>query len=408
MAACHAASSAPRVATQERRPSLLDLFREHGPAFERQHLLSPPERRFLRAVTTCRTAALGGHLYACDACGHEVPLYNSCRNRHCPACQALDQERWIRAREERLLPVGHHHVVFTLPAELRSLARSQPKELYGLLFQTASRVLSDLARERWKARIGITAVLHTWTRELTFHPHLHCIVTAGGLGLDGDCWVDQPGFLFPVNKLKYAFAERVRKELQSLHEQGALRLQGEGEAADPEALSRLVKALPRWQKWVIYIEPPFGRSTHVLRYLGRYTHRVAISDARVIAIDDRGITFRTRNEGVRTLEPEEFIRRFLLHILPRGLHKIRHYGLYASNPRHRQRAAELLGPGDRDDTAEQHDEPDISTCDLLGELTGADPRRCPNCEHGRLLVMGTLPRHPWPGLQTSPRPRPPP
>lgn len=335
----------------------------------------------------CRTATLGGRLYVCDTCGHEQPLYNSCRNRHCPACQALDQARWIRKREERLLPVGHHHVVFTLPSELRPLARRHPKEIFALLFRAVSTVLTELARRRWGARLGLTAVLHTWTRELTFHPHLHCIVTAGGLSLDGERWVDQSRYLFPVNQLKRAFFAKVVEELQHIGD-------GLDAIADPSVREALLQSLPKWRRWVVHIDPPFGRSTHVLRYLGRYTHRVAISDARVVAIDQHTITFRTRDENRVTLPAEEFIRRFLLHVLPRGFHKIRHFGLYASQPRHRDHAATLLGAGDTDAVEIDSADIDLDTGELLAHLTGEDPRACQACGQGRLVAVLTLPRAP--------------
>jgi len=343
---------------------------------------------------TCRTAALGGHLYVCDTCGHELPLYNSCRNRHCPACQALDQERWIRKREERLLPVGHHHVVFTLPSELRALARRHPKELHSLLFKAASDVLSELASTRWGARLGLTAVLHTWTRELTFHPHLHCIVTAGGLSLDGERWIDQSRYLFPVRQLRRAYSTKVIEQLRHARAQGTLSLPEDGATPDSQAWQAFLQSLPKWRRWVLHVEAPFGRSTHVLRYLGRYTHRVAISDARIVAIDECTITFRTRDENRMTLAAEEFIRRFLLHILPRGFHKIRHFGLYASQPQRRERAAALLGAGDTDVVELESADVDLDTGELLAELTGKDPRACPACGEGRLVAVLTLPRAP--------------
>lgn len=379
MAACPAAAPYGATSASKRKPGLLDLFREHGPAYEAAHRLSPEQRRFLGNVRVCRTAALGGHLYVCEHCGQQQPLYNSCRNRHCPACQALDQARWIERRTERLLPVGHHHVTFTLPSELRPLAMRFPHEVHGVLFRAVSETLQSLARDRWNAQLGITAVLHTWTRELHYHPHVHTIVTAGALGLDHERWIDLTRFLFPVRQMRCTFASKVRSGLEALVAAGKVRL------PSPDLLSRL----PKWRRWVIHVEKPFGRSTHVLQYLGRYTHRVAISDTRVEAITETSITFRTRGEDRLTLAPDEFIRRFLLHILPKGFHKIRHFGLYAS-PR-LATAKQLLADGDRerdlDDTACSD-----GWADLLAALTGEDPLRCPHCQQGRLIYVHELPR----------------
>ena len=376
-------------------PSLLDVFREHGPAYRASHALSREQSRLLHAIQVCRTAALGGRLYVCDQCGVELPLYNSCRNRHCPGCQALDQARWIEAREERILPVGHHHVVFTLPAELRPLARGAPREIYALLFEAASHTLALLARETLGAQLGVTAVLHTWTRELLFHPHVHCVVTAGGLSKDGERWVDRSRFLFPVARMKAVFRGRVLAGLERLRAESRI-------ALDDAAWAALLLRLPKMRKWVVYIEAPFGRSTHVIRYLGRYTHRVAISDTRLLAYDARGVTFRTRGEDRTTLAPEEFLRRFLLHVLPHGFHKIRHFGLYGGQAVNGRLAAarKLLGDGDRDAAPKDDEEPqDPEDLDgwvaLVKRLTGEDPLVCPVCGRGRLAVRA-LPRGPPP------------
>lgn len=379
-------SHATRTALTE-RPTLLDVFREHGSAYAAGHTLRPEQRRFLHDVQVCRTATLGGHLYVCDHCGHELPVYNSCKNRHCPACQALDQHRWITKRKERILPVGHHHVVFTLPSELRPLARLRSRELYGVLFEAAGAALVHLARERWNARIGVTCVLHTWTRELRFHPHIHAIVTAGGLRLDDQAWTDQSHYLFPANLLKRLFESRLRERLQALRDHGLL-LPGES-TPDPRAWASFLDRLPPWRRWVVHIEPPFGRSTHVLEYLGRYTHRVAISDTRLVRIDDGTVTIRTRGDDQVTLDAHEFIRRFLLHILPKGFHKIRHLGLYASAAGRRlSLARDAIGEGDRND---EQDRDDLEWPELLEVLTGEDPLRCPHCKTGRFRREAQLP-----------------
>jgi len=394
VASCAAAPAAVTGLVRARESSLLELFRVHAPAFERSQPLTWNQRRFLRAVQVCRTAALGGHVYACDRCEHRVPVYNSCCNRHCPACQALDQARWIRKREKRLLPVGHHHVVFTLPAELRLLARRHPRVMHGLLFQAMSTVLKNLARARWHARLGVTAVLHTWTRTLAYHPHVHCIVTAGGLHLDEDRWVDQRRYLFPVNEIKCAFARLVREGLRERSLRGDLTFSEPG-VPSPEACQRLLESLPKWRRWVVHIEPPFGRSTHVLKYLGRYTHRVAISDARVESITDDAITFRTRGDDRLTLPAHEFIRRFVQHVLPRGFHKIRHFGLYAS-PKALARAATVLGDGDSDlDPPTDDDKLEPTTwIELLRALGVGEPLACPRCQRGHLHLVDDAPRSP--------------
>jgi hypothetical protein len=372
-------------------PSLLEVFREQAPAYRSRHALSREQSRLLHDIEVCRTAALGGRLYVCNACGAEIPLYNSCRNRHCPECQALEQARWIAAREQRILPVGHHHVVFTLPAELRPLAMHAPREIYSLLFAASTETLRLLARDSLGAELGVTAVLHTWTRELLFHPHLHCVVTAGGLSLDGKRWVERMRFLFPADRMKAVFRGQVLAGLERLHAERRL-------ALEEHAWRALLRSLPKRRKWVVYVEPPFGRSTHVLRYLGRYTHRVAISDSRLVSIDPRGVTFRTRDDEHTTLAPEEFLRRFLLHVLPHGFHKIRHFGLYAGNAVHGRLAAarSLLGEGDRDSApleAAADPEPLDDWAALVQQLTGEDPLVCPFCGQGR-LVAHRLPRGP--------------
>lgn len=367
-------------------PSLLALFREHGPAYVASHpSLSSEQGRLLDSIQACRTAALGGRLYVCDGCGVALPLYNSCRNRHCPACQALDQARWIAAREARVLPVGHHHVVFTLPAELRPLARRHAKAIYALLFEAASKTLELLARETLGAQLGVTAVLHTWTRELLFHPHVHCVVSAGGLSLDGARWVPRERFLFPAARMKAVFRGRILAGLERLRAEGRI-------ALDDGAWRSLLRSLPKRRKWVVYVEAPFGRSTHVIRYLGRYTHRIAISDARLLSIDARGVTFRTRGDDRTTLPPEEFLRRFLMHVLPRGFHKIRHFGLYGGQAVNGRLALArtLLGDGDGggDQVDDATDGEDLDGwASLLEQLTGESPLVCPVCERGRLIVQ---------------------
>jgi len=364
---------------------LAEVFRRHGPALAASHRLSPRQSRVLSAIIRCRTPELGGHLYVCDHCGHQVPVYNSCRDRHCPTCQALAQARWIAARTERLLPVGHHHVVFTLPAQLRPLARRHQREVFNALFAAASQTLDLLAREVLEARLGVTAVLHTWTRALNFHPHVHCVVTAGGLSLDGTRWVERTQYLFHVDRMKAVFRGRLLAELEELHKAGRIELPGDDREPKAASWQRLVHSLPKWHRWVLRVEPPFGRSTHVIEYLGRYTHRIGISDARLVAHEDDEITFRTHGDDTITLPPDVFLRRFLQHVLPAGFHKIRHFGLYASVHQRTglwQQARELLG--EPDDLPPPPPPAPLDTLALLQLLTGDDPLRCPACEVGRL------------------------
>jgi len=309
------------------RFDIADTVQRHRAALEAETCLSPAQRRVLSAVERCRTAALGGHVDVCRSCGHEHPAYNSCRDRHCPKCQALRQEQWIAARAERLLPARHFHVVFTLPGELRPLAKAMPRAVFDALFAAASGTLLDLGASRLGATLGVTMVLHTWTRDLRYHPHVHALVTAGGLAHDDARWIRcGHDYLFPVAMMGAVFRGKMMERLRHLHEQGALA--AFDEFRDPEAFDRLMARLAR-TPWVVYAKKPFRRADHVLRYLGRYTHRVAISSSRITAVTDDAVTFRTKKGKSETLHPVEFVRRFIQHVLPDRFHKIRHFGLYA-------------------------------------------------------------------------------
>jgi hypothetical protein len=369
------------------RPALevADIVRLHGEAFLCAHAVSPDQHSVLRAITRCRTEALGGHVDVCDACGFAAIAYNSCRDRHCPKCQALSQARWIERRMERFLPTHAFHVVFTLPSELHGLVMAHRKELFSLLFAAAAEALLELGRDpRWLgAELGITSVLHTWTRDLRFHPHVHCIVSGGGLSPDGERWVaTRSDFLFPVRVLGALFRGKFLARLTRLHECGELRL------ADPARWGRLRDKLYR-HRWVVYAKPPFGGPEHVFRYLGRYTHRVGLSNRRLVSLDARGVTFRTHGERTVTLPPHDFLRRFLLHVLPKGFVKIRHHGLMAASnvPTRLAVAHRLLGSLTRPDpSAEATSAGDFR--DALLALTGVDLRRCPQCG---ALAMRRLP-----------------
>lgn len=366
------------------RTSVADIFRRHGPAYARLHPLPAGQRKVLNAIRDCRTPALGGQLQMCDTCGEAVPVYHSCRDRHCPTCQAFAQGRWIAARMERVLPVSAFHVVFTLPSELRILARQNAAILYNILFAAAASTLETLARNQLGAELGITAVLHTWNRRMQLHPHLHCVVTAGGLSFDGESFVaSDPKFLFPVHVMSDVFRGKFLARLQRAWSSGQL---CEDRLQDRRDWRRFRDSLYR-RRWVVYAKRPFSGPQHVYAYLGRYTHRVAISSARIKSVSKGIVRFRTRGDETVELTTDHFIGRFLKHVLPRGFRKIRHYGLYAPG-RHaavrRRRAAEHL----RSPTAEPDTEPlpwrEVAE-NLLREL-----RRCPLCNDGLLVPIRDL------------------
>ena len=298
----------------------------------------------MSAIEQCRTAAMGGHVEACEDCGHQRIAYNSCRNRHCPKCQGAAARTWLAEREADLLPVGYFHVVFSIPAELADIAFHNKAVMYDLLFRAASETMLTIAvdRRHLGARIGITAVLHTWGSAMTHHPHIHMIVPGGGISLDGERWVSsRPAFLLPVRVLSKLFRRLFLTRLLELHAAGSLNFFGDHAGLREErAFLRLIASL-RKKNWVVYAKPPFGGPEAVLAYLSRYTHRVAISNRRLISLDENGVTFRYkdyRRDGAEryrtmTLATDEFIRRFLLHVLPKGFHRIRHYGLLASATR---------------------------------------------------------------------------
>jgi hypothetical protein len=330
------------------RPALevADIFRAHGPAWrdaQRGHL-GLAQLKVMSAITQCRTAALGGHVLRCDGCGLDQVSYNSCRNRHCPKCQSSAAKRWLDARQADLLPVEYYHVVFTLPAPIADIAYQNKAALYGLLFDISAETLLRIAADpkHLGASIGATLVLHTWGSALTHHPHVHGIVPGGGLAPDGSHWVAcRPGFFLPVRVLSRLFRRRFLEELQRLHDGGQLRFFGEHAALANAAAFKTWLAPLRKSEWVVYAKRPFAGPQAVLAYLSRYTHRVAISNSRLLSMDERGVTFRwkdyrakgkTRHKAM-TLSPQEFMRRFLLHVLPGGFHRIRHYGLLANSNR---------------------------------------------------------------------------
>ncbi len=325
---------------------IADIFHTHGPAWRQaqQGHLSLGQLKVMSAIEQCRSAALGGHVLHCDGCGHDRIAYNSCRNRHCPKCQASAAKRWLQERQAELLPVDYYHVVFTLPAPISAIAYYNKAVIYRLLFEVAAETLSTIAADpkHLGAQIGATLVLHTWGSALTHHPHVHGIVPGGGLSPDGQHWVAcKPGFFLSVRVLSRLFRRRFLEELRAVYGAGQLQFFGEyAELADAKAFAQWLAPMGKCE-WVVYAKRPFAGPAAVLAYLSRYTHRVAIANSRLVSMDEHGVTFRWkdyRDKGktrhkTMTLAPEEFMRRFLLHVLPSGFHRIRHYGLLANNAR---------------------------------------------------------------------------
>jgi hypothetical protein len=352
------------------RFDIADIVRGHRATLESEHSLSPQQKRVLTDIAQCRTAKLGGHLDKCiNDCGYERPSYNSCRNRHCPKCQALAQEKWIDEQQQRMLDVKHFHVVFTLPAELRPLAAFAKDAVFGALFRSASATLLEFGVRRLRATIGATLVLHTWTRDLQFHPHVHAIVTGGGLSQNGERWCSvHRDYLFPVHLMSRVFRGKMIDELKHAYDNGKFARFGDFD--DPEAFSRLVKEL--WQRrWVVYAKPTFSKGEHVLKYLGRYTHRVGIANSRLLDVSEEHVHFRTKGHDTKTVSPVEFLRRFVQHVLPDGFHKIRHYGLNAS-PKKRDLARAIL-------KIPLVAVKPLSWRERLAKLDGNDISRCPKC-----------------------------
>lgn len=373
-----------RVRPEAKPSAVLEALRRHADRHRERHELDPARARVLHRLLACRTAELGTHLCVCEACGWSAPVYNPCQDRHCPQCQGRATAEWLETRQARMLPTPHFQVVFTLPAELRSIAFDNQEIVYALLFRVAASILQDLAAQRLHARLGITAVLHTWASDLSYHPHVHCLVTAGGLSLDDERWVETGhDYLFPGRILGTMFRGRFLEALIDAFERGDLHLRGD-EAEAARAFRSTVRALSRrLGRWVVHVEPPNGRPTaHVAKYLARYVKRVAISDARIVSVTDTDVTFKTRS-GPLTLDGAEFVHRFLLHVLPSAFRKARHYGLYGpGNANVRLEAARrLLQPdpdtchgadADCDEPIEPGDElepppPSLEVCPACGE-----------------------------------------
>jgi hypothetical protein len=381
-----------------------DIFHDHGPAWRHAHAghISLDQLKVMSAIERCRSAALGGHVLCCEDCAQIQIAYNSCRNRHCPKCQGSAARRWLQARQADLLPVDYYHVVFTLPAPISDIAYHNKAVIYALLFQAAAETLLTIAADpkRLGARLGITAVLHTWGSALTHHPHLHCIVPGGGLSLDGQRWVAcKSGFFLPVRVLSRLFRRLLLEKLSAAHHADRLQFFGAYQnLADTQAFADYLAPL-RTIDWVVYAKQPFAGPEAVLAYLSRYTHRVAISNSRLIACDQRGVTFKWKDYRAKrrdrykimTLATPEFIRRFLIHVLPASFHRIRHYGLFANPVRAKQlpRLRELLANHSADAVAPTpavvEDDPTISTY------------TCPDCGAPMIIIetfVKQIPRAP--------------
>lgn len=377
------------------RWELADVVRAHADDLDG---LSPGQRRVLRAIAQCRTAALGGHRRQCETCGHEELSYNSCRDRHCPKCQGLDEARWVEAQQRDLLPVQYFHIVFTVPSELHGLFLTAPPVAYNLLFTAAAKTLDAVARRRLGATIGVTAVLHTWTQQLLYHPHIHCIVPGGGLDSEATRWVSaRRDFFLPVRVLAEVFRGKLLGLLETALDQE--KICGRPDE-DPR---RQLKQAAR-KKWIVYSKPPFAGAEQVLAYLGRYAYRIALSNERLVALQDGQVTFRWKDRAhgnaprLATLDAAAFLRRFLLHVLPRRFVRIRHYGFLANPVRRKNlpRVRELLGqpPGAPEAHPPQAPEPWEA---MVLRLTGKDVTRCPRCGVGHLLVVEELPALSGPG-----------
>jgi hypothetical protein len=383
------------------RPALevADIFRAHGPAWRRANAghVSLGQLKVMSAIERCRTAALGGHVARCEKCEHIHIAYNSCRNRHCPKCQGAAARAWLADREAELLPVPYYHVVFTLPAPIADIAYQNKTEIYAILFRAAAETLITIAADlkHLGARIDLTAVLHTWGSALTHHPHIHCIVPGGGLSPDRERWIScRPGFFLPVRVLSRLFRRLFLQTLAAAHEAGRLRFfANHAPLADGRAFAAYLAPL-RKIEWVVYAKRPFAGPEAVLAYLSRYTHRVAIANSRLIAFDDNGVTFRWKDyrakgrshQKIMTLTTDEFIRRFLIHVLPSSFHRIRHYGLFANGGRTENlaRARQLLNvPA----TLRQPTEADSANAEVPQALSHA----CPCCG-GRMIIIETFER----------------
>ena len=386
------------------KPELADIFRRYGEAYRQKFgaSLSTAQRRVMTAIEVCRTAALGGHVEVCDRCGHQRIWYNSCSDRHCPKCQSLARAQWIQDRQSEVLDTEYFHVVFTVPEEIADIGLQNKRTVYGILFRATAETLQTIAADpqHLGAEIGFFAVLHTWGQNLLHHPHLHCVVAGGGLSLDSTRWVScRPGFFLPVRVLSRRFRRLFLKYLEKAFDSDRLQFFGSLEPLRNAQQFRSYIAPLKETEWVVFAKPPFAGPQQVLDYVGRYTHRVAISNNRLLDIEDDQVSFQWKDyrdpdrQKTMTLSAEEFIRRFLIHVLPDGFQRIRYYG-FLSN-RHREGklvlCRQLLGMPVVDPETAPGDQPsDYDFDELYEKLTGSSLRQCPICHQGRMVVVEIL------------------
>jgi len=398
----HANTALAQAMVQLRpRFEVADIFRAHGQAYSKAHPLNKEQRKAMRDIQACRTAALGGHVDVCDnGCGFMRISYNSCRNRNCPKCQSLQSVRWLEKRFERMLPTNYFHVVVTFPHGLNPLILHNKEVLYHIMFKATAQSLVQLARDwkRLRAQIGITAILHTWNQDLLFHPHIHMVVTAGGLDQSQTRWIESRNkFLVPVEALSVKIRGKFVHYLNKAYDKGELEFRGSiRDLEDPKAFGNLISSLYQ-HKWVIYSKQPFADPQHVFKYLSRYTHKVAISNHRLVSVTDGHVTFLARDNKDTgkhrsvTITPEEFIRRFLLHVIPSGFTKIRHYGLMGSaNAKTKLEVARKLllaakAPTPQTQPILRQCQPTPTWQEVFLRATGIDLTLCPKCGKGRLI-----------------------
>jgi predicted Zn-ribbon and HTH transcriptional regulator len=373
---------------------LADIFRAHGESYRRDQPLPVSHLKVMQAVERCRTAVLGGHLEQCDSCGYERPAYNSCRNRHCPKCQSLAKVKWLDKQKSETLPVGYFHLVFTLPHELNGLILTNKKILLSHLFKAVGETLVDFGHTRLGGQIGFITVLHTWDQTLLDHFHLHCLVPAGALSFDQKRWIPaRKNFLFPVKALSIVFRGKFLDLLKKAFGRNKLLLVGQTASL---AFNLLINAL-RNKPWIVYAKKPFGSPVHVLDYLGRYTHRVALSNDRILSARNGAVTFSYRDrknqdrKKIMTLDAHEFIRRFLLHVIPKGFVRVRHFGFLANRSKSRlSKCRQLL---DLDPIVPKLAQRSVHA--MMLQLTGIDISRCPLCQTGTLVFVADLPIVGW-------------
>jgi len=393
------------------RPALelADIFRQYGPTYRARHDLPLAHRKVMRAIESCRTAVLGGHWERCGHCAHERIAYNSCRNRHCPKCQTLAKQQWLEQRLRELLPIPYFHVVFTVPPAVADIALQNKRAVFQILFRASAETLLTIAADpkHLGATIGFFSILHTWGQNLLFHPHVHCVVTGGGLSPARDAWVStRPNFFLSVRVLSRLFRRLFLDALHHAYAKGDLRFHGKLAAlSDPEVLQTYL-APARHSEWVVYAKPPFGGPAQVIEYLGRYTHRVALSNQRLLSFQNQQVTFQHKDYRSgdpqrwrsMTLAVEEFVRRFLLHVLPPGFQRIRHYGLLTNRSRagNLTRCRQLL-LGVRSELL-----PAVAQIAAMRTLIVAGAARCPVCQIGQMRRISQIPPRPWPASPIAP------